>query len=286
MEWLQRMSDAVEFMETHMEEPFDASLIAKAACSSPFHFQRMFLMLTGVTVADYVRKRRLTLAAQELAATRVKVLDLALKYGYDTPESFAKAFRRVHGISPSAAREPGASLKAYPRISFHLSLKGDKDMDYRIVAREAFQVVGKTRRISTKDGENFKQVPEFWRDCARDKTEERLQPYNKANTVLGICLAMDLEQEQFTYMVAVESDRLPEEAEFEAQTIPASTWAVFASVGPMPGAIQKVWERIYHEWFPGTGYEHAGTPDLEVYPAGDASAADYRCEVWIPIVKK
>lgn len=123
MEWLVRMKDALDLMERKMEEQLDIGEIAKVAYSSPFHFQRMFHMLTGVTVAEYIRKRKLTLAAQELAISSAKVLDVALKYGYDSPESFSKAFRKLHGITPSAAREPGAQLKAFPRISFHLSLK-------------------------------------------------------------------------------------------------------------------------------------------------------------------
>lgn len=286
MEWLKRMSDAVEFMEKTMEEPFDAAAIARVACSSTFHFQRMFHMLTGITVAEYVRKRKLTLAAQELAVTKAKVLDIALKYGYDTPESFAKAFRKAHGVTPSTAREPGVVLKAYPRISFHLSLKGDQDMDYKIVKREAFQVVGKAKTISTKDGQNYKQVPEFWQENMRDKTEERLAPYCKNGNCLGICMDMDMKQEQFVYLIAVESDRVSESPEFVTRIIPASTWAVFTSMGPLPGAIQRVWERIWQEFFPATGYEHAGTAELEVYPPGDTCAADYRSEVWIPIVKK
>lgn len=286
LEWLKEMSDAVEYMEKSMEEPFDAAEIAKVACSSTFHFQRMFHMLTGITVAEYVRKRKLTLAAQELAVTKVKVLEVALKYGYDTPESFSKAFRKAHGINPSAAREPGTNLKAYPRISFHLSLKGDQDMDYKIVEREAFQVVGKAKQISTKDGVNFKQVQEFWQECLRDKTEDRLANYCKTDTCLGICLDMDMEQEQFVYMVAVESSQASESAEFVTRMIPASTWAVFTSIGSIPTAIQAVWDRIWQEWFPATGYEHAGTAELEVYLPGDPSAADYRSEVWIPIVKK
>jgi AraC family transcriptional regulator len=286
LEWLKRMTDAIEYLEEHLEEPFDASLIAQVACSSTFHFQRMFHMLTGSTVAEYLRKRKLTLAAQELAVTKAKVLDIALKYGYDTPESFSKAFRRVHGISPSAAREPGINLKAYPRISFHLSLKGDQEMDYRIVEREAFQVVGKARIISTKDGINLQQIPQFWEESMKEKTEEKLLPYNKTNTTLGICLDMEMEQEQLLYMIAVESDKVSETKELITKTIPASTWAVFLSVGPMPTAIQKVWERIWQEWFPATGYEHAGTAELEVYLPGDPNAADYQCEIWIPIKKK
>lgn len=278
--------DAVEYMEEHIEEPFDVSVVAKAAYSSTFHFQRMFYMLTGITVAEYLRKRRLTLAAQELAITKSKVLDVAIKYGYDTPESFSKAFRRVHGISPSAARESEANLKAYPRISFQLSLKGDKDMDYRIVEKEAFQVVGKAKKISTKDGANFKQVPEFWQKSMQEKTFDTLAPYNKTNNYLGICLDMEMDKEQFVYMIAVESDRVVQSNELVTRTIPASTWAVFTSNGPLPTAIQKVIKRVWEEWFPATGYEHAGTAEIEVYLPGDGNAEDYKCEIWIPIKKK
>lgn len=278
--------DAVEYMEEHIEEPFDVSVVAKAAYSSTFHFQRMFYMLTGITVAEYLRKRRLTLAAQELAITKSKVLDVAIKYGYDTPESFSKAFRRVHGISPSAARESEANLKAYPRISFQLSLKGDKDMDYRIVEKEAFQVVGKAKKISTKDGANFKQVPEFWQKSMQEKTFDTLAPYNKTNNYLGICLDMEMDKEQFVYMIAVESDKVVEGNELVTRTIPASTWAVFTSNGPLPTAMQKVIKRVWEEWFPATGYEHAGTAEIEVYLPGDGNAEDYKCEIWIPIKKK
>ncbi len=286
MDWLKRMADAVDCIEAHMEEPFDATAIARAACSSVFHFQRMFHMLTGCTVADYVRRRRLTLAAQELAAAKAKVLDVALKYGYDTPESFAKAFRRVHGISPSAARKPGANLKAYPRLSFHLSLKGDEDMDYRIVERDAFQVVGKVKRFCTKDGEHLRRIPEFWGECDQNGTWDRLGPYADGRASLGICLEMEYGKEHFTYMIGVESEAAPRGSEFAARIIPASTWAVFTSIGPLPGAIQELTSRIYREWFPATGYEHAGTAEMEVYPAGDTQAADYCCEVWVPIKKK
>lgn len=207
MEWLKKMMDAVEYIEDHMEDPLDAGKIAQVACSSTFHFQRMFHMITGTTLAEYIRKRKLTLAAQELAITKAKVLDIALKYGYETPESFAKAFRRVHGISPSAAREPGANLKAFPRISFQLSLKGDKDMDYKIVAKEAFRVVGKTLKVSTKNGENFRRIPQFWQECCQDGTCEKLGIHFEAKDMLGICMDMDHEKEEFTYMIAVENQK-------------------------------------------------------------------------------
>lgn len=283
MDWMRRMMAAVDYLEKHLKEPLDPSELAKITSSSAFHFQRMFHMLTGSTVADYIRRRKLTLAAQELAATKIKVLDVALKYGYDTPESFAKAFRRLHGISPSEARGSGLGLKAYPRISFHLSLKGDKDIGYRIAERPSFQVVGKARTISTKDGVNYSQVADFWQESIQDNTEYRLLPYCKTKATLGICLDMDMAKEQFTYMIAVESDNSPQSDEFVVRTLPACTWAVFDCVGPMPEAMQQLLGRIWQEWFPSTGYELAAAPELEVYFHGNAQAADYRCEAWMPL---
>jgi AraC family transcriptional regulator len=286
LEWLQKMMDAVGYMEDHMEEPVEMAKIAQTACSSPFHFQRMFHMLTGSTVMEYIRKRRLTLAAQELAVQKVKVIDVALKYGYETPESFAKAFKQLHGISPTAARLPGQELKAFPRISFQISLKGDQKMDYRIVEKETFFVVGKAYEVSTKNGENLKKIPGFWTDCNQDGTCEKLGKDFKAREIFGICMDMEQEKERFTYMIGVEGGADYEGKEYCVRQIPALTWAVFTSTGSMPDAIQKVEERIFQEWFPSTGYEHADGPELEVYPPGDMNAEDYRCEVWIPILKK
>ena len=287
MELLDRMMDAIDYMEKHMEEQLDIEEIAKAAYSSTFHFQRMFHMLTGMTVAEYMRKRKLTLAAQELAmSSDARVLDVALKYGYDSPESFAKAFRRVHGTTPSAAREPGANLKAYPRISFHLSLKGDKDMDYRIVERKEYEVIGKVIRVSYKDGENRRRIPEFWGECYKDGTVEKLCAASQGKDLLGICMDMEYEKEMMSYMIAVEYNGDITDSGLTIRKLPAATWAVFPSIGPLPGAIQKVWDRVFQEWLPATGYEHAEAPELEVYPLGDTTAEDYRCEVWMPVVKK
>ncbi|MCR8645924.1 effector binding domain-containing protein [Paenibacillus sp. N1-5-1-14] len=286
MEWLNRMMSALDLMEAKMEEPLDIAELAKTAYSSPYHFQRMFFMLTGMTVAEYVRKRRLTLAAQELALSGPKVIDVAMKYCYDSPESFSKAFRKLHGISPSDARNPGVQLKAFPRISFHLSLKGDKEMDYRIVQKEAFTVIGKSIRTSTIEGENSTEIPKFWRDSHADGTVGRIAALGKTQEMLGLCYDTQQDGEVFKYAIAVETDAAAFETGFELIQIPAATWAVFTSTGPMPGAIQEVWGRIYQEWFPTTGYEQAEGPDFELYPLGNTMSEDYCCEVWIPIVKK
>ena len=285
MEWLNRMSDALDYIERHLEEEVGVEEAAQAAYASPFHFQRMFHMVTGMTVAEYVRRRRLTLAAQELAMSGAKVVDVSFKYGYDSPESFAKAFRKVHGVAPSEARDPGVRLKAFPRIAFQLSLKGAEAMDYRIVERDAFHVVGKMLHTTCRDGENLRAIPKFWGQCLSDGTDERLLAIGKG-LAMGICLPMEVGSEDVAYMIGVEA--APEAATdgLTGYAVPASAWAVFASVGPLPGAIQQTFDRIFQEWFPATGYEHAVGPELEVYADGDTNAEDYRCEVWIPVVKK
>ncbi|WEK54452.1 MAG: effector binding domain-containing protein [Candidatus Cohnella colombiensis] len=286
MEWLKQMQSALDLIENSMEERIGIEEIARAATSSPFHFQRMFHMVTGMTVGEYMRKRRLTLAAQELVMSSTKVLDVALKYGYDSPESFAKAFRKIHGIAPSQARMVGVNLKAFPRITFQLTLKGDQDMNYQIVEKEAFIVAGKAIQTTCEDGQNLRDITRFWEESHRNGLVNRLCSVISDRNVLGVITGMELGDETFTYLIAGRTETTDIPDEFVLMTIPAANWAIFTSVGPMPGAIQRLFNRIYQEWFPATGYEHAGTPELEVYPPGDTTAEDYRCEVWIPIVKK
>jgi AraC family transcriptional regulator len=286
------MMNALDYLEENMGGDLDMDEAAGIACSSPFHFQRTFHILTGVTVAEYVRKRRLTLAAQELASTRAKVIDVALKYGYDTPEAFCKAFRRAHGITPSDARRPETRLKVFPRMSFHIELKGDQEMDYRITEKPAFTVLAKGVRVSTKDGEHTRRIPAFWQESMGNGTIDTVVRSLKHDGIteramLGVCADFESDLQEFTYSIAVETGDNAAPAGFELRTIPAANWAVFDSVGAIPDAIQKTFTRIFSEFFPSTGYEHAeGLPEIEVYPAGDISSADYRCEVWIPIVKK
>lgn len=286
MEWLDRVMDGIKYLEAHIEEPFDSGKVAKAACSSTFHFQRMFHMLTGVTLAEYVRNRRLTLAAQELNSKKSKVLDIALKYGYETPEAFSKAFRKVHGVSPSAAREPGVKLKAFPPISFQISIKGAIVMEYKIVEKDEFSIVGNSKKMSTRNGENLKRIPEFWREYTTSgKWSELCKEFNVKQT-FGVCKDMELDKEAFTYMIAAQGGSNYKGNKYEVQIIEKSCWAVFSVVGAMPEAIQKCFERIYQEWFPTSEYEHTGGPEFEVYPEGDTSQDDYYSEIWIPVKMK
>ena len=283
MNWLDAMNRAVEYLEANITEKLDIEEVAKIALSSTFHFQRMYHMITGVTIAEYVRRRRLTLAAQDILSGK-KIIDVAYRYGYETPEAFTKAFGKMHGISPSAARQLGANLKAYPKLSFHISLKGDKDMNYKIVDKGSFTVVGKQRRITMVDGENFIQVSKFWDDCMKDGSYQWISSKAGKLGVLGIF--KDFGKNEFNYIVGVEEikDTLPKG--YVSATIPAATWAVFESVGALPEALVDIIRRVYSEWFPATGYQHdCCTPGLEVYPEGDKHSPDYRCEYWVPVKK-
>lgn len=282
MDWLDAMNQAVDYLEEHINEKLDMEKIAKIALSSPFHFQRMYHMITGITVAEYLRRRRLTLAAQDILSGE-KIIDVAYRYGYESPESFTKAFRKMYGFPPSAARDSGVRLKAYPKLSFHISIKGAQNMDYTIVEKKGFSVVGKQSRITMADGQNFKQVPDFWYRCMEDGTSDYLCSKIGKLGILGVC--KDFTKDEFNYMIAVENqgEKIPDG--YIKADVPAATWAIFESVGALPKAVQDLTQRIYTEWFPATGYQHDCAPELEVYPLGDTDSDEYRCEIWVPIKK-
>jgi len=136
------MGLALAYVEDNLTSEINQDVLARIACCSAYNFYRMFSFITDISLTEYIRRRRLTLAAIELQNGDVKVIDLALKYGYDSPVSFTRAFQALHGVTPTEARAGGVTLKAYPRISFQISIKGEKEMDYRIENKEAFQVFG------------------------------------------------------------------------------------------------------------------------------------------------
>lgn len=216
-----------------------------------------------------------------------KVIDVSLKYGYDSPTAFNRAFRSVHGVPPKRAKELGVTLKNYPRISFRISIKGDTEMNYRIEKREAFRIAGVTKKFSMNVEENFMEVPMFWQKTFQSGqiTELCALMNGKPEGILGVSAGMN--EKDFDYYIAVVTDKeVPAGKGFVEFIIPECTWAIFECIGPMPEAIQNLQKRIVTEWLPGSGYEYADAPDIEVYPEGDQYAADYRCEAWLPIKKK
>lgn len=284
MAWIESLQRAIDYMEEHLLEDIMMEDIARQANSSPFHFQRTFAILTDISIGEYLRRRRLTLAAQELCSTNDKIIDLALKYGYDTPEAFTKAFRRQHGISPSEARRYTGKLKSYSRLVIQVSLKGAEPMQYKVVEKESFEVIGIKEGFSYGNGENLSGIPKMWDKANQDGTCDLLLCKNNGivKGVLGVCVDKSKTDKQMDYWIAAAYDGETPDGYLKME-VPASKWAIFEVHGPMPDAIQNVWKQIYSEWFPSSGYEHAGTPDLEVYTAGNGADPDYYSEVWIPI---
>lgn len=284
MVWVESLQKAIDYMEAHLLDDLSIENIAKQANASAFHFQRIFTILTGISVGEYVRRRRLSLAVHELSRTNCKIIDIAYKYGYDTPEAFSKAFRRQHGVTPSEARKYIGKLQSYNRLAIQVSLKGAEPMQYRIVERDRFQVVGMKREFSCVDGENLVEIPKLWNEVNENGTDDLLFKLNNGQIpgVLGVCVATK-SKDTMNYWIATEYDGAPPDG-LEKMEIPASKWAVFEVHGPMPHAMQKAWKQIFSEWFPSSGYKYAGTPELEVYSDEDPSSPDLYSEIWIPVI--
>ncbi len=293
MDWLDRMNTVIDYVEGHLDSEIDYKMIGRVAGCSVFHLQRMFTFIADLPLNEYIRRRRLTNAAFELNHTDCKVIDVALKYGYESSESFSRAFKKMHGISPSGAKKPGATLKAYPKISFTISIKGDAVMNYRIEQKGPFTAFGFATEIPLANGQNLVQIPKMWSDRWSDGSCLKLIEDAKASGIVldggsGPNAALyDFTETEIRYMIClITSGKAPEG--YEALSIPALTWAIFPTeTHTMEGtaeAIQKVWKEIYPQWFQESGYEHANAPEFEMYYCHEGEKR--HSEVWIPVTKK
>jgi len=294
VDWTQRLNAALDYLEASDAEP-DLEHAASLANCSLFHFLRMFEVVTGLTAGDYSRRRRLSRAAIELAAGSEKVIDLALRYGYESPEAFARAFKRMFGLSPTEARAAGTTLQTWPPLRLAVVLQGESALRFRIVEKPAFNVDGWALRTSCHLSENLKAIPQFWDECLATGRAQSLLPFVDTLGHLGLCCEWNRSKDEFTYVIGVDTNSPAANLPVGTKTfrLPAATYAVFESLGPMPHTIQQVWMRAFNEWFPTSGYEHAGTPDFEVYPAfapddprGDITSPQCYSEVWIPLKRR
>lgn len=291
MDWIQGIQRAIDYVEAHITEEIDFEEAAKQAYSSSFHFQRVFGILCGMPLGDYIRMRRLSLAGEELSKGNAKIIDIALKYGYDTPESFSRAFTRFHGIAPSEAKHSG-NVKIFTPLSVKLTLTGGNKMNYRIEKRDAFQVVCKRKRVGKPQSANATEdITAMWREFGANGTMERLiaclpkDPVMKG--LLGICFSSELDSKQFPYGIGVEYDGRQVDSDFEVVTIPANTYAVFTSKGKMPDAFIDTYHRIVTEFFPQSSqYEYAENVEFEVYSSANTDDPNYSCEIWIAVKEK
>lgn len=282
MEWIERLNSAMQYIEEHLSDNIDYEQVSKVAFCSTYHFQRMFSYMADVPLSEYIRRRRMTMAAVDLQNGDGKIIDIALKYGYDSPTAFNRAFQSVHGIAPSLVKAGGVSLKSFSPISFKITIKGAAEMDYRIEKKDEFRIVGIGQSLEKEIEKNFENVPKMWQKAALDGTIPKLASLMNSEPmgILGVSVCNDMEN--WRYLIAVAST-LTIDNSLEEYIIPSSTWAVFTGEGTGK-SIQELEKRIVMEWLPTSGYEYTNAPEIEVYLNADPENTKY--EVWIPVAKK
>ena len=285
MDFMQGMNQAIRYIEEHLADEIDPAETVKNTGYSYSYFQRVFSCICGMTVAEYVRKRRMTLAAMDLKERKERVIDVAVKYGYDSADAFSRAFTAFHGITPTMARESDARIKSFSPMRFRLSVDGTKETKYRLEKREAMRVVGVMRHF--KAPENGPQdVGSFWNELFGNRVYERIAELAEGQPVGVHGFLHVLDDTHVDYMIGTVTERgCPED--MEEQEIPASTWAIFEQTGSVQSSMADMWKQIFEEWLPSTEYEHAGTAELECFcHGGDRRENDFRYEIWIPVRKR
>ena len=285
MEPLKQLNLALRYIESNLTDDIDFERVAQIACCSEYHFRRMFSFLSGMSLSEYIRHRRLSQAALDLQNTDIKVIDLAVKYGYDSPDSFTRAFQQLHGMTPTEARTSGVVLKAVPPMIFQLTIQGGHDMDYRIVEKEAFYIVGIKKRVKLIYQGVNPEIASMWANL----TEEKITLLKQLSNVepKGLLSASTNFEEsraegtELDHYIGVATDK-PHADDWDVLTVPVSTWGVFTARGKFPDELQRVWGRIYSEWFPMSGYESSEGPEILWNEHKDTSAPDYHSEIWIP----
>ncbi|MGM0922317.1 MAG: AraC family transcriptional regulator [Bacillota bacterium] len=290
MDLLKNMNGAIQYIEENLTDDIDIKEAARVSLCSEYHFKRMFSFLAGISLSEYIRRRRLTLAAFEFIDSGVKVIDIAMKYRYSSPDSFARAFQNLHGITPSEARNGGHSLKAFPRMTFQLSIKGGSEMNYRIEEKEAFRIVGIKKRVHVQFNGVNPEIASMWRSLDIE-TINKLKKLSNVEPI-GLISAstnfsegrMEEKGELDHYIGAATTLECPDN--LSQLEVPASTWAVFEAIGPFPDKLQEVWGRIYSEWFPSSNYEQLEGPEILWNENKDTSSKAFKSEIRIPIIKK
>ena len=272
--WIEGFQESIDFIERNLTDELDIEVIAAKAALSPFYYQRIFGALCGVTVGEYIRARRMTLAAQELSRKDMKVIDIAVKYGYDSPDSFTKAFQKFHGITPSQARESGASLRSFAPLHIKITMEGGTMLDYRIVEKAPFTIVGVKRPFNSET--SYQEIPKFWDEWLAQGEDRSIKG------TFGVCL--DMRGKDFDYWIAdlyFPWEDIPEGC--ETRVIPGSYWAQFPC---KMSNLQDVNTKIWSEWLPALqGYKLMGEYDIEVYLPPEEGSEEMSVYIWVPLKK-
>jgi len=285
MEWLKKLGKAIDYIEDNLDKEISYDEAARIACCSPYYFQRVFSYVSGVSLAEYIRRRKMTQAAFELQRADSRVIDVALKYGYSSPTSFNRAFQNVHGITPTAAKLGGNVLQAYPSIQFKIEITGGSAMAYRIAEKPPLRIVGIRIPLTSDMENNLRIVPEFWKALLQGKQFLEICRLSNGGPrgILGISVYKN--PKEIYYYIGVATNSPAPAGMYECE-IPAAAWVIFENDGRFKEDVQSVFKRFYMEWLPFSGYKYAELPDIEVYPICSGQPVHGHSEVWIAVSKE
>lgn len=283
-----QMNQAMEYLEENLTEEIDYTRMARIAGCSEYHFRRMFSYMAGLPLGEYVRCRKLALAG-ELLRSGSKVIDCAVLLGYESADAFSRAFQGLHGVTPSEAKRANASLKAFPPMTFQLTIRGGKKMEYRIVHNGAFRIVGFKKRIALQ----FEGVNKQMDSLAAKPTPEKIAELKSlCNMEPGGMLSVSAnfserttEGTELDQYIGVATTSAPPQG-YDILEVAETDWAVFSITGPFPKAMQDTWAQIYAEWLPSSNYQLTGGPELLWHESPDLTKPDCKCEIWIPVERK
>jgi AraC family transcriptional regulator len=289
MDLLSSMNNALTYIESHLTEVIDFKELSKIALCSEYHFKRMFSFLSGISLSEYIRRRRLTLAALELKNSNLRIIDIAMKYEYGSADSFSRAFYSVHGILPSEARNESAQIKAFPRMTFQLSIQGGSEMNYRIIEKEPFRLVGYKKRVPIVFSGDNPEITKMYELLTPEvivqlKSLSNIEPAGIISASTNFSEGRMEEKGALDHYIGVATTS-SDVGDFDKLEVESNTWAVFESIGPFPKTLQNIWGRIYSEWFPSSGYESVNGPEMLWNESADMHDPKYRSEIWIPVKK-
>ncbi|MCH5297996.1 MAG: AraC family transcriptional regulator [Ruminococcus sp.] len=297
MEWIESIRKTIDYIEKHLLEEIHPENISKVVAISPYYLQNGFKIITGYTINEYIRNRRLYLSALEVISNKAKIIDIAYKYGYDTPESFTKAFTRFHSVSPNQLRKSPDKVKIFLPLKVKIFIQGGNDMDYVVEKIEKFKLIGFEREFSFETG--YQEIPKFWDEfcqkymaplMSKQKPETEIEKIicNSRVGEFGVCIDDIGKDGKFRYLIAGKyaGGEVPEG--MVSYELPDAEWAKFTCVGPMPEALQTLNTKLFKEWLPGNpDYKIAMGVNIEWYHTeGDTKSADYESGIWIPVIRK
>lgn len=287
---LKSLNEALEYIESHLDSEIDYRRLEQITGTSIYHFRRVFSFLSGMSLGDYIRNRKLSSATFDLLHEGMSVTETAFKYGYDSVDGFSRAFRQWSGISPSDVKKNEHVLKAFPKLSFQLTIRGGIDMEYRIEKKEAFKIVGVKKRVPIQfEGEN-PEIVKLAKSITPEQREKlhtyaNVEPYQVVNASYNFDEGRKEEKGTLDHMIGVLTTKEDDFESFDVLEVPSLTWAIFSSKGAFPNSMQETWGKIFAEWLPSSDYELVDAPEISF--TGDLSDREnVYSEIWVAVKKK